>query len=338
MSNQETTPRAVLDHLIESITPASRAQAHGAQDRLRARISPQDHLGNVETLAMRLAAARHSPRPQVARKVVVVCAADHDVAYPGIDLGENSPTIIGVRQIARGSAAMNTLARAVGATVVVVDCGVRGGDTHDLGASVVSFRPREPTQNITEGQAMTILDALAGIQTGVALLLSVADTLDVVALGHLGMGGEVSAAAIVAALTHTNATELGTADADPVARALAVNSVDATQPIECLALVGGGDIAVVCGVILAAASLNVPVVIDDCVTSAAALIAAKLNPNVGGYLIAAHNGRLPAHRLALQTLGLTPLFDLGLAHGEGTGATLALPLVDAAAALLADAR
>jgi nicotinate-nucleotide--dimethylbenzimidazole phosphoribosyltransferase len=182
---------------------------------------------------------------------------------------------------------------------------------------------------------MTPIDAIASIQTGVALVYSLADdALDVLALGQISPGGETVSAAVIAALTAMDPDDLGPEDASAVRSAMEHNLPDVSSPLDVLAKLGGPEIGMMAGAILGAASISVPVVLDDHATSAAALIATELAPDCAGYLIASHNGRGATHRRALAHIGLSPLFDLGLAHGEGTGAALALPMVEAAARML----
>jgi nicotinate-nucleotide--dimethylbenzimidazole phosphoribosyltransferase len=185
---------------------------------------------------------------------------------------------------------------------------------------------------------MTPPSALAALTTGIALTFSLADAgLDLLTLGQIGPGIEAASGAVIAALAAVPPIELGD-EGELIARALASNRSRAGQPIEVLTEVGGFDVGVLAGAILGAASIHVPVVLDDHATWAAALIAARLAPPVTGYLVAAHAGATsPGHRRALGALGLDPLFDLGLAHGEGTGALLAVPMIDAAARVLAEA-
>jgi nicotinate-nucleotide--dimethylbenzimidazole phosphoribosyltransferase len=326
------TPRAVLDHVVASIGPASKAQAAGAHQRLAAR--PGGAGGGLEQLAIRLAAARHSPHPRLERRALILCAADHGVADPGVDLGDGAPAVVAMRHIAGGTAALNAAARAAAARLVLVDCGVRGGEQHPLGAGIIPFRVGDGTADITAGPAMTPVDAVIAVQTGIALLTSIADEgIDLIALGQLGPGSQPVTGALIAALTGEPAQSFG-ADAAAITAAQAANPSPGGEPLELLSLFGGFELGVLAGIILAAAAIDLPIVLDDHGTWAAALVAARLAPPAAEYLFAAHPGGSPGHRAALTALGLSPIFELGLAHGEGTGAVLALPVLDAAAGLL----
>ncbi|HTE56724.1 MAG TPA: nicotinate-nucleotide--dimethylbenzimidazole phosphoribosyltransferase [Kofleriaceae bacterium] len=358
----------LLDHVLSSILPASQAMAAAARDRLERRLPTGENLGKLSAVAARLAGARHTPRPTLARRTALVCAADHGVAWPGIDLGVDGPAASALRLIAAGEAAVSAAARTADAHLVLVDAGVRGGEGLDLGRGVMGFRLADGTDSITMGPAMSEETARHAVETGIALAMALADAgLDVLALGQVGPGGEVAAGALIAALTGASPAEIASdpADIQVIADALAANpaavastsaspgaspgaspdpspggspalSADGAAAMRALAAFGGLEVAVQVGVILAAASVNVPVVLDDGGTWASALVAVRLAPAAAGYLIASHGGARPGYRRALRALELEPLFDLGLAHGEGTGALLALPLLDAAARVLVE--
>jgi nicotinate-nucleotide--dimethylbenzimidazole phosphoribosyltransferase len=327
----------LLDHVLSSILPASEAMAAAARDRLERQLPAGESLGKLSAIASRLAGARHTPRPALARRTALVCAADHGVAWPGVDLGASGPAAAALRLIAAGEAAVSAAARSADAHLVLVDAGVRGGDRLDLGRGVMGFRLADGTDSITAGPAMSEETARHGIETGVALAMALADAgLDVLALGQVAPGGEIASGALIAALTGASPAAIAQheADAQAIAEALAANPGAGGDPLRALAALGGLEIALQVGVIAAAASVHVPIVLDDHGTWAAALVAVRLAPAAAGYLIASHGGARPGHRAALTSLGLEPLFELGLAHGEGTGALLALPMLDAAARVL----
>lgn len=331
----------LLDHILSSIMPASGAMQAAATDSIARRLPRGESLGKLGAAAGRLAAARHAPRPALTARAVIVCAADHGLAWPGIDLGADGPAAAALRLIAAGESAVSAAARTAGAAQVLVDAGVRGGDRLDLGRGILSFRLADGTASIFEGPAMAREVAEAGLSTGIALAISLADAnLDLVALGQIGPGSEVASGALIAALTGAGPAAIAPDEADAIGRALAANPTAAGEakddPLGALAALGGLEIAIETGVILACASIHVPVVLDDYGTWAAALVAARLAPPTTGYLFAAHAGGRPGYRAALAALGLEPIFDLGLSHGEGTGALLAVPLLDAAGRVLSD--
>lgn len=320
--------RAVLDHVVASISPPSAAQAEGARARLGRDAEP----GSLADLAVRLAAARHAPAPRTDRKALVIVLADHGCADPGVDLGDAHPAVIAARAIDAADAAVAAGARAAGARIVLVDAGLATGAA--LPPSVIRLSAGRGAADITREPAMTPVEALLALQSGIALGTALADDgLDVLALGHVAPGAEVASAALVAALLSLPPADVALpADVPDVTAAMV--QCTSRMPVEALAAVGGPDLALMVGLILAAASGSVPVVLEDHGTSAAALVAARLAPDVAGYLIAAHGGTRPAHRRAIAALGLAPLFALGLGSGEGAGAALALGLVDGAARML----
>jgi nicotinate-nucleotide--dimethylbenzimidazole phosphoribosyltransferase len=332
----------LLDHVQSSMLPASQAMAAAARDQLERQLPPGESLGKLTAIAGRLAGARHTPRPSLARRTALVCAADHGVAWPGIDLGAQGPAAAALRLIAAGEAAVSAAARTADAHLVLVDAGVRGGDRLDLGRGVMGFRLADGTASIAHGPAMAEETARHAIETGIALAMALADAgLDVLALGQVAPGGDIASGALIAALTGAApaAISLDQDDAQLICDALAANAAALAagpDPLRALAALGGLEIAVQVGAILAAASVHVPIVLDDHGTWAAALVAVRLAPAASGYLFAAHGGARPGYRAALRALELEPIFDLGLAHGEGTGALLALPLMDAAARVLVE--
>ncbi len=190
---------------------------------------------------------------------------------------------------------------------------------------------RGPSHDLMREPAMTIVDAALGLDAGIALSISLSEQApDVIALGALGVGSEVASAALLAALSGQTPGGLS----DDVAEAAGIRglALRGAGPLEVLATFGGSDTAVLAGLILGAASVNVPVILDSYATGAAALVAVAFAPAVAGYLIAAHRGSF-THPAILDQLGLVPAFEVGLGHGEGTGAAMVLPLLDQVAAL-----
>ena len=315
----------VLRHVIESIAPASAAHAEAARRSVAGAGAPL-----LERLAAALGGAQHAPRPRAARRTIVVCAGDHGAGDPGIALGAAHPTVIAAREIAGGTAALAHVARASGTPIVLIDAGV--AEAAELPATAVALG-RGPSRDLLREPAMTVVDAALGLEAGIALAVSLADAgLDVLAIGAIGVGADVASAALLGAATGAPPTGLG----DPGAEAAGVRGAALARAgagaLERLAALGGPDTAVLAGLILGAASINVPVILDGYATGAAALAAVAFAPAAAGALIAAHAGSF-THPRILAHLGLAPLFEVGLGHGEGTGAAMVLPLADQVAAL-----
>jgi nicotinate-nucleotide--dimethylbenzimidazole phosphoribosyltransferase len=287
-----------------------------------AKTKPRGSLGRLEDLGCRLAAIRGFV-PDRLKKAIVVAAGDHGVAEEGVSAYPQEVTAQMLANFAAGGAAINVLARQAGARLVVVDRGVGAG-----------------TRNMTKGPAMTAGE----VQRELAAAADLVDDLDVdvIGLGEMGIANTTSASALTAALLGvepalvcgrgTGLDDEGvTRKVDAVRRALAAN--EGADPLTAL---GGFEIAFLAGVALACERRRIAVLLDGFITGAAALAAAHISPSVTGVLIAAHRSPEPGHALVLDALGLEPLLDLGLRLGEGSGAALALPLLDASVAILAE--
>jgi nicotinate-nucleotide--dimethylbenzimidazole phosphoribosyltransferase len=296
---------------------------------LDAKTKPRGSLGRLEDVAVQVAVACGTAAPGRLRPAIVVAAADHGVAAHGVSAYPQEVTQQMLATFASGGAAICVLAREAGAELVVVDAGVL--EPVDDPA-VRQVRIRAGTADFTAGPAMTRAEALAALEAGTEL----ARDLDagIVALGDMGIGNTTSAAAPPEEVCGrgTGVDDEGLRrKVDVVRRALARHRVD--EPLDVLAAVGGLEIAFLVGVAIGAGG---PVVLDGFITAAAALVAVRLAPAVRERLIASHRSPEPGHSLALVDLGLEPLLDLGLRLGEGSGAALALPLVQSALAILSD--
>jgi nicotinate-nucleotide--dimethylbenzimidazole phosphoribosyltransferase len=305
---------------------------------------PAGALGVLEDASVSLCGIQGvcPPLPRTA-PAVAVFAGDHGVHAQGVSPWPQEVTASMVANFRAGGAAVNVLARQAGAEVVVVDMGVAA----DLepGADLLHHKIRRGTSDLAVEPAMTRQEALTGLLAGVA----VADMLvdrghDVLLTGDMGIANTTPSAALVAAFTGLDPVEVtgrGTGADDTgwarkvsvVARALDDRPVT-DDPVETLASLGGFEHAGLAGFVLGAARRRVPVVLDGVIAGAAALVVQALAPDAIGFCFAGHRSVEPGHAVALAQLGLRPLVDLDLRLGEGTGALLALPLVEAAGATL----
>jgi len=336
----------LLSNTIEMITPVDRMAMNSARARQDTLTKPQGSLGRLEELSIKLAGIQGKPIPQIRHKAVITMAGDHGVVAEGVGNWPQEVTAQMIYNFLRGGAGINVLARQVGARVVVVDMGVAADlEPHP---QLISRKIAPGTQNMSLRPAMTIEQAVTAIETGIEVVGSeVAKGLDIVGTGDMGIGNTTASSAICAAMTGEPAAEVtgkGTGISDEqlahkievVKRALAVNRPDPKQPLDVLAKVGGFEIGGLVGVMLAAAAYRIPVVIDGFISGAAALIATALAPRLRDFLIAAHVSAEPGHKVLLRHLRLTPLLDLGMRLGEGTGAVLGIFLAEAAARILAE--
>ena len=325
--------------LCEEAMMAARAR----QDNLT---KPQGSLGRLEELSIRVAGITGSPLPRIEHRAIITMAADHGVAAEGVSAYPQEVTPQMVYNFVRGGAAINVLARRAGARVVIVDMGVAVDlEPHP---AIVSRKIAYGTQNIAVGPAMSREQAVAAIEAGIEVVeAEIARGLDIVGTGDMGIGNTTPSSAIVAAITGARVADVtgrgtGVDDAGlarkiaTIERALAVNRPDPSDPLDVLAKVGGFEIGGLAGVILGAAAHRRPVIIDGFISGAAALIATELCPPVRDYLIAAHSSVEIGHRVMLERMELVPLLNLNLRLGEGTGAALAMMLVDAALRILSE--
>jgi nicotinate-nucleotide--dimethylbenzimidazole phosphoribosyltransferase len=333
----------VVRHVAESIGAASRAHGEAARAAVASAGAPM-----LDRLALALGGAQHTPRPRAQRRLIVVAAGDHGAGDPGIAMGADHPTIVAAHAIASGTAALSQLARAAGTPVVLIDAGARE-PAHM--PSIAIGLGRGATRDLAREPAMTVVDATLGLEAGIALAMSLAEgepPLALLSLGAIGVGAEVASAALVGAITGRVPPELADPQAELAAHRGVAHRRYAAEPItpplpsfaatafsaaleasalELLAAFGGSETAMLAGLILGAASINVPVILDSYATGSAALVAAMISPAVTGYLVAAHRGTFTMPAI-LDHLGLRPIFEVGLGHGEGSGAAMVLPLVD----------
>ena len=308
---------------------------------------PPGSLGKLEALAVRVAGMTAQPVPPTGRKVVFTAAADHGVAAEGVSAYPQSVTAQMVLNFLRGGAGINVLARHAGAEVIVVDAGVAGEPLSAPG--LVSKRVRAGTGNMAREPAMSREEAEQSVQNGMEIFRDAhrRKRIALAGLGDMGIGNTTASSALTALLTAKPVeavTGRGTGLEDPqlrrkveiIEQAIRLHRPDPEDGLDLLAKVGGLEIGCLAGIALAAAEARVPVVLDGFITTAAALIAWRLNPGVKDFLIASHRSVEPGHRAALQALGLEPLLDLSLRLGEGTGAALAFGVIEASLKLLAE--
>jgi nicotinate-nucleotide--dimethylbenzimidazole phosphoribosyltransferase len=334
---------SLLDDTIAGIPAPDGAARARAQARLDSLTKPPGSLGRLEELAVRIAGITGRDRPVLPRKAVIVMAGDHGVAAEGVSAYPQAVTPQMVLNFLGGGAAINVLARQAGARVIVVDMGV--AEALAAHPDLVSVRIGPGTANIARGPAMSRADAVRAVEEGIRIAGAEMERgLDVVGTGDMGIANTTPSTAIAAVLTGLPVERLagrgtGVDDAGlarkiaAVTRALEVNRPDRADGVDVLAKVGGFEIGGLAGVMLAAAAHRVPVVIDGFISGAAALVAGALAPRAVDAMIAAHVSAEPGHRLMLDHLGLRPLLAFDLRLGEGTGAALAMLLIDAALAI-----
>jgi nicotinate-nucleotide--dimethylbenzimidazole phosphoribosyltransferase len=337
-----TDPR--LADLLSAIEPLDAAAMSDARDRQAQLTKPAGALGVLEEASVRLSGIQGlCPPAAMTRPVVAVFAGDHGVHAQGVTPWPQEVTASMIANFRAGGAAVNVLARQVGADVFVVDMGVAA----DLapGPDLLDHKIRPGTSDLATGPAMSRDEAVQGLLAGAAVAQQLVDEgYDCLLSGDMGIANTTPSAALVAAFTGSapgRVTGRGTGVDDPtLARKVEVVSAALLErppgddPVETLASVGGFEHAGIAGFVLGAAARRTPVILDGVIAGAAALVAQALAPDALGYCFAGHRSVEPGHVVALDRLGLRPLVDLDLRLGEGTGAVLSFPLVEAAGAVL----
>lgn len=335
----------LFDQLVRRVAPLDQTAAGRARDLQDRLTKPSGSLGQLEDLSVQLAAiAGVCPAPVPEPVAVAVFAGDHGVAVTGVSPWPQEVTAQMVANFCEGGAAINVLARHVGASVTVVDVGV--ATTLSTSSPMLQRRNvARGTANLADGPAMTAAQVTAALDVGATVGTELVEAgARLLVTGDMGIGNTTSSAALIAALTATapeRVTGRGTGIDDATLRrkiaviegALARLPVDAT-PAQVVAQVGGLEIAALAGFIMAAAAARVPVVLDGVIAVAAAVVAAAWCDDVRGYLIGGHLSREPGARVGLDFLGIAPVIDLDLRLGEGSGAALAVPIVQASAKIL----
>ena len=338
-----------IKHIISHIKPTKQELYEAAQKRLDSLTKPAGSLGRLEEFARRLVTITGEIMPALDKKVIFTFAGDHGVTEEGISAFPKEVTSQMVFNLLRGGAAINVLARHANADVVVIDVGVdflfnspfppfSEGKT---GGVFLSRKVVSGTRNIRRGPAMTRDEAIRCIEVGINLAEDyVTKGYQLFGTGEMGIGNTTPSSAIAAVLVGKSVSEVtgrGTGIGDYALRnkiriiehAIAINKPDPSDPVDVLSKVGGAEIGGIAGLIIGASAHRIPLVIDGFISTAGALIAYCLEPKTKDYMFAAHNSVEIGHKAMLDKIGLQPILDLNLRLGEGTGAALAMLVIEA---------
>lgn len=347
-----------IENVLNNIHPVDETFYEKAQARLDNLTKPLGSLGRLEEFAKRLVAITKNPIPELDKKVIFTFAGDHGVADEEVSAYPKEVTRQMVFNFLNGGAGINVLARHAGAEVVVVDIGVDydWGLSQDLrarrsevvesglspyGPAFISKKVMMGTKNIRRGPAMTREETVRCIEVGIELATEYARRgYKIFGTGEMGIANTTPSSAIAAVLTGRPVSEVtgrGTGISDDALRnkikviedAIAVNKPVPSDPTDLLSKVGGAEIGGIAGLVLGAAANRIPVVIDGFISTAGALIAYSLEPKTKDYMFAAHNSVEIGHKAMLEKMGLRPILDLDLRLGEGTGAALAMLMIEA---------
>lgn len=328
-----------LQTSLEKIIPVSAVKIQQAQKHMDSLTKPIGSLGRLEELGVRYAAIKGIPFQKVEKKCVYLFAGDHGVVKENVSAYPQEVTAQMVMNFLNGGAAINVLAKQMQTEVVVIDLGVN----HDFKEipALTHKKIARGTGNMRHGPSMTRKQAQQAIEVGLELADVAKDhQVDIMGTGDMGIGNTTPSSAILSVLSGeppSNTTGRGTGigatswkhKVSVIEEAIAVNQPDPQDPIDVLAKVGGFEIAGIVGLILGAASNQTPIVIDGVISIAAAVLAHKLNENVKDYLFTSHNSVEPGCKIGFRLLQQEPLLDLGMRLGEGTGAVIAMNLLEA---------
>ncbi len=334
-----------IKNVIKNIAKPDAEVMEETQKLLDNLTKPRGSLGRLEELTKKVAGITGSSKPELKNRFIVTMAGDHGVTAEGISAYPSEVTPQMVMNFLNGGAGINVLSKHAGAEVVVVDMGVASEMDKHPGLILKKIAPG--TQNMAKGPAMTGEQAIKSIEAGISVVEGLVRDRNcgIVGTGDMGIGNTTPSSAITAVMCDSDiepVTGRGTGIDDKalknkievIRKAIEINKPDRNDPIDILAKIGGFEIGGIAGVILGAALLKIPVVIDGFISGAGALIAAGLEPKTKDYMIAAHCSVEIGHKILLDKLGLKPVLDLGLRLGEGTGAALGISIIDAGIKIL----
>ena len=331
-----------LSDITNAILPLDAAAMAAARKRQAQLAKPPGSLGRLEDLSVQLAGITGKVHNQIAKKHLLVFAADNGVVAEGVTSAPQSVTLLQTVNLTRHKTGASTLCRHFGCEITVCDVGVNAEIQEPM---VLNRKIAYGTQNIAHGSAMKREQALQAIRTGFAL--AQATNADVIGIGEMGIGNTTTSAAVLSVLLNADVdavTGRGGGITDEsfqkkkqvIKTAIAINHPDKNDVIDVLSKVGGFDLAAMCGAFLGCAAKRCPVVIDGFISAVAALCAYKLCPLAVQYFIPSHASYEIGYKLAMDVMGLQPIFLLGMRLGEGSGCPLAFEVLRAACAIIND--
>ncbi|NLI69711.1 MAG: nicotinate-nucleotide--dimethylbenzimidazole phosphoribosyltransferase [Firmicutes bacterium] len=329
----------LLKKTVASIGALDARAMEEARDHQKNLIKPSGGLGMLEDVAIKIAGITGKLKPDLEKKAVIICAGDHGVVARKVSAADQEVTGQMVRGFLDGGAAINVLGRHAGARVTCVDMGMIGVVDDPR---LKSYRLGPGTDDIASGPAMSRKQARAAVEAGIEVAsMEIGEGVQLLATGDMGIGNTTPSAAILAAFTGFPVSLIigkGTGvdretmlrKKEVVEKALGLNKPDPRDGLDVLAKVGGFEIGAIAGVILAAAAARVPVVVDGFISGAGAMIARALAPDAVDFMLASHLSEEAGHKVMLTWLGISPLLQMNMRLGEGTGAALSFTLIDAA--------
>ena len=326
-----------LEEERKKIRPADNASMERAKQRWMTVGKPLFSLGKLEDVVIRIAGMKRRPVYQLEKKGLVIFCADNGVVQEGVTQTGQEVTAIVAENFTKNAASVCMMSKVAGVDVFPVDIGM----IRDVPAVTrPEYKVAYGTQDMAQGPAMTREQAEQAVLTGIRIAGELVEKgYDILATGEMGIGNTTTSSAVVSVLLGKDPEEVAGRGAglsteglcrkvEVIREAIRINAPDQTDVLDVLAKVGGYDIAGLTGVFLGGAVYGIPIVIDGFISSAAALCAARMEPDTLGYMIASHRSGEPAGGMVLDALGLSPFLDCNMSLGEGSGAVAAMPLLD----------
>lgn len=327
-----------LNEIIRGIEELDQESISGMQNRLDSKIKPLKSLGSLEDIAIQIAGIQRTPAPQIKGKAVLLMAGDHHVVNEGVSAAPQEITAQLFYSYLEGGAGINVLTNHAGAELICTDIGIAGNLNPP---ELMKTRIKNGADNISKGPAMTREEALRAIITGAHVASqAIQSGVNILATGEVGIGNTTPSAALVSVFSGASVEDVtgsGTGvrnealinKQNVIKKAIEINSPDITDPVGVMSKLGGLEIAAMTGAILEASYQKVPTVLDGIISTAAALTAAHIAPLSAKYMISSHCSEEIGHIFALKKLGLEPRLNFHMRLGEGTGAALMFPMIEA---------
>lgn len=332
-----------LNQIVSAVSYPDKDAMDRAEKRQAELAKPPGSLGVLERLSIQLAGITGKVKNRISKKELLVFCSDNGVVEEGVACSPQSVTVAQTINLTRGKTGASAIAKDFGVKLRVCDVGVNA-DIRE--GAVINRKIAYGTKNIAKTAAMTRSQAIQAILTGAELAITSAkERADIIGIGEMGIGNTTTSAAVLSVLTGAPAKDVtgrggGITDEGYIKKlsvvetAIKINNPDPNDAVDVLSKVGGFDIAAMAGAFIGAARMRIPVVIDGFISAVAALCAVRICPNVRYYLIPSHASFEIGYRIAMEQLGLTPLFDLQMRLGEGSGCPIAMMILDSACAVM----
>lgn len=329
----------LLNSTLSKIKDLNQESMKRSRTRIDNLVKPVGSLGRLEDLAVQISGITGELFPDLSNKAIIVMASDNGVCEEGVAAAPQVVTRIQTINIANGVSGLGPLARMSGADLVVVDIGIMSDIEHE---KVINRKIRYGTENIAKGPAMSYDEAIKAIETGIDITENeIKSGRRMIGTGEMGIGNTTSSTALLSVLTGINPLYITGVGANlpldkldvkisVIRQAISVNNPDKRDPIDCLAKVGGLDIAGMTGIIIACAANKVPCVIDGYISTISAILACQLSPRCKDYIISSHHSLEKGAKVAIEYLGIKPMLYMDMRLGEGSGAALAFHIVESA--------